>query len=296
MSIKESVEAARFPVYKSGGYQAAAVDALLSDVITQAEGLEQALADERGKRGALELEVGTLRNDLQAQQERVAELESRLADALATPPAPVENPEDPALRDQIEQLEARLTDALNAAESHDDSALRARIAELETEKQALQRALDEAQENAKADEEHIAAMESYADVVEQNSQALKAERDKIRHDAEEALRILSERLAAAEGRLRSLAARDEHVVVASEPVVEVVAEEPEPVVEPEVVVAAEPEPTPPTPSPVPQPTQVGEEVDPNEDNRPHTHTPSVVTPARAADDDSPKRPRLMRRG
>lgn len=336
MSIKETVEAARFPVHKSGGYQVVAVDELLTDVISQSEALEDALAAERSRRGALEVEIARLRADLDSERHGVAELESRLGDALAAAdagvliaPVGVESPENVVLRARVEELENQLDNLLTAppvepvrvenpevvvlrervkeleslliaalatppdeptfAENPVDVDLRAEVTYLRAKVEEFQGALNEAREQARADEEHIASMEAYSDDVEQRVLKLKAERDKVRADAEVALLALSQRLAEVQDGQRT------------PPTVDIVQEPqmvPEDVVETELApkpvweIVVEPESEQP-------PAPVDPSVDPNEDSRIHQTTPSIVSPSRpdsGDDDDMPSRPRLMRRG
>lgn len=244
MSIKETIESAKFPVHKSGGYQCSAVDDLLTDVITQSESLEEILDVERRQRGALELAASTAQTDLQREQERSTSLEYRLAEAQ-TSPSPTSN-------------------------EH----LHGEIAELRKQLEEFQKALDDANANLKADEEHIASMEAYADEVEANYQAMKTDRDKIRSDAEGAIRTLSERLRTA------------------------TASSPQPLPSPESteVTQTHDEPTLPTEPAAPTEAVAEQTPDSEPTGQEHRYVPSITTPTSTPKDDAPTRPRLMRRG
>lgn len=164
MPIRKMIESARFPVYKSGGYQVDAVDELLTSVIEAASTLESDLESKTAEASMLSSEVVTIRDEVAIYRDRVSSLEAQLAEI---PLATVAEPDNSAL-DEIEVLRGEIG--------------------------ALRETLVNAEVQAKSDEEHIEAIEAYADEVEKRAEALRVERDKIKADAEVALGALVERL------------------------------------------------------------------------------------------------------
>jgi len=168
MTIKGLIESAKFPIHKSGGYQVSAVDELLVKVISQSDALDESLKAVNASEAALKSKVNSLSTELDIARSRIAALEAEVSELEASPQAPDNDTEMDTLRIRISSLEIELDE--------------------------FQEAVKKAELQAIADEEHIASLEKYADEVEVSVSSIRAERDKIKHDAEVAIRSLQERL------------------------------------------------------------------------------------------------------